>query len=147
MTPGLTEPKAFSPTRSGLRAWHWIVLVTLLKPFSNVFLAWGMHDMPALAATHPAYLLQALIDPLVTLGVVLQIAWLLLRMSLLSLADLSFILPVTAAGYVISTFLGHFVLHEQVSPARWIGAILISAGAALVASSPRMTSDPPGAME
>jgi len=142
MTPGLTERKALSSTRSGPQLWHWIVLVTLLKPFSNVFLAWGMHDQPFLAATHPAYLVLALIDPFVIVGVGMQIAWLLLRMSLLSLADLSFLLPVTSAGYVISTFLGRVALHEQVSPARWIGAILISSGAALVASSPRMSSGP-----
>jgi uncharacterized membrane protein len=72
----------------------------------------------------------------------LQIGWLLLRMSLLSVADLSYVLPVTAAGYVISTFLGRVVLHEQVSLTRWIGSILISVGAALVVSTPRITSEP-----
>ncbi len=143
MTTGLAESKTVSDRRNELRVFHWIVLVTLLKPFSNLFLAWGMRGMPVLAATHPATLLPALLDPLVTIGVGMQIVWLLMRMSLLSQADLSFILPVTAAGYVISTFLGSVVLHEQVSLARWIGAILISAGAALVASSPRMTPAAP----
>ena len=88
------------------RVYRLIVLVTLLKPFSNLFLAWGMQRAPALATAHPFTLIQALFDPLVTLGVLLQIGWLLLRMSLLSVADLSYVLPVTAAGYVISTFLG-----------------------------------------
>jgi len=145
MTTGLAETSTVSDRRNELRVFQWIVLVTLLKPFSNLFLAWGMRGLPLPAATHPVALLQALIDPLVAIGVCMQIAWLLMRMSLLSQADLSFILPVTAAGYVISTFLGRVVLHEQVSLARWIGAILISAGAALVASSPRMTSQPAGA--
>ena len=58
-------------------------------------------------------------------------------MSLLSVFDLSFILPVTAVGYVISTMLGRLVLHEHVSVERWIGAILISIGTALVASTHR----------
>ena len=145
MTTGLADTRTVSGRRNELRVFQWIVLVTLLKPFSNLFLAWGMRGLPLPAATHPIALLQALIDPLVAIGVCMQIAWLLMRMSLLSQADLSFILPVTAAGYVISTFLGRVVLHEQVSLARWIGAILISAGAALVASSPRMTSQPAGA--
>jgi len=145
MTTGLAETRTVSDRRNELRVFQWIVLVTLLKPFSNLFLAWGMRGLPLPAATHPVALLQALIDPLVAIGVCMQIAWLLMRMSLLSQADLSFILPVTAAGYVISTFLGRVVLHEQVSLTRWIGAILISAGAALVASSRRMTSQPAGA--
>ena len=50
-------------------------------------------------------------------------------------ADLTYVLPVTAAGYVISTFLGRAVLHEQVSLTRWMGAILISVGTALVVAS------------
>lgn len=142
MTTGLTTPNAASGRHHELRILQWIVLLTLLKPFSNLFLAWGMHDMPGLATAHPAYLILALIDPFVTIGVGMQIAWMLLRLSLFSLADLSFILPVTAAGYVISTFLGRVVLHEQVSGARWIGSLLIAAGAALVASTPRLTSNP-----
>jgi len=145
MTTGLAETKTVSDRRNELRVLHWIVLVTLLKPFSNLFLAWGMRGMPQLAATHPVAFLQALVDPLVTAGIAMQIVWLLMRMSLLSLADLGFVLPVTAAGYVISTLLGRVVLHEQVSLSRWLGVILISAGAALVASAPRMTMQPAGA--
>lgn len=138
----MTSANAVSDRHYELRILHWIVLLTLIKPFSNLFLAWGMHNMPGLATTHPAYLLQALIDPFVTIGIGMQIAWLLLRLSLLSLADLSFVLPVTASGYLISTFLGKLVLHEQVSGARWIGSVLIAAGAALVASTPSLTSEP-----
>jgi drug/metabolite transporter (DMT)-like permease len=126
------------------RVYRLIVLVTVLKPLSNLFLAWGMQRIPAMVATHPLSLIQALFEPLVIVGVLMQIGWLLLRMSLLAVADLSYVLPVTAAGYVISTFLGRTVLHEQVSLYRWVGAILISAGAAMVVSTPRITSEPAG---
>lgn len=142
MTTGLTSAKAVSDPQTELRIFNWILLLTLLKPFSNLLLAWGMHDLPGLATAHPVYLLRAVIDPFVIIGIGMQVAWLLLRLSLFSLADLSFVLPVTAAGYVISTFLGRVVLHEQVSASRWTGAILISLGAALVASTPRLTSEP-----
>jgi len=123
-------------------AWRLIVLVTLLKPVSNLFLAWGMKELPAALAINPLLFVRAMIDPLVIAGILMQIVWLLTRMSLLSVADLSFVLPVTASGYVISTFLGRVVLHEQVSEWRWLGAVLISLGAALVASSPRATAKP-----
>jgi uncharacterized membrane protein len=53
-------------------------------------------------------------------------------MALLSVADLSFVLPVTAVGYVVSTMLGRFVLQEPVSVERWIGTGLIFVGTALV---------------
>lgn len=142
MTTYATERKAADSKHYSLRVYRLIVLVTLLKPFSNLFLAWGMRDFPALVTSHPVYLLRALIDPFVTIGIFMQIVWLLLRMSLLSIADLSFVLPVTAAGYVVSTLLGRVILHEQVSPARWLGAVLIAGGTALVTSTPRLTSTP-----
>jgi drug/metabolite transporter (DMT)-like permease len=142
MTTHPGAPASLQDRTNALRVVRLIVLVTLLKPVSNLFLAWGMRRMPISMVAHPLHLLQALFDPFVTVGVIMQIAWLLLRMSLLSAADLSFVLPVTAAGYVISTILGRTILHEQVSMSRWAGAILISAGTALVASTPRITSEP-----
>ena len=118
-----------------------VLIVTLLKPFSNLFLAWGMRQFSEVLALNPAAYLRAMLDPLVALGIVMQILWLLTRMSLLSVADLSFVLPVTSAGYVLSTLLGRVFLHEQVSAERWLGAILISLGAALVASTPEKTTE------
>ncbi len=118
-----------------------VVIVTLLKPFSNLFLAWGMRQFSEVLALNPAAYLRAMLDPLVALGIVMQILWLLTRMSLLSVADLSFVLPVTSAGYVLSTLLGRVFLHEPVSASRWAGAILISLGAALVVSTPEKTTE------
>lgn len=138
VAPGLTtevEPVSQSPRRF----LGPIILLILLKPISNVFLAWGMRHVPSMVSSHPSHLLTAFVDPFVTIGIGMQIAWLLLRMSLLSVIDLSFVLPVTAVGYVISTLLGRVVLSEQVSIERWIGAVLISLGTALVASTPRNT--------
>ena len=57
-------------------------------------------------------------------------------MALLSLADLSYVLPVTAVGYVIAAFLGKTFLSETVSNQRWLGTALIFLGAALVSSRP-----------
>jgi uncharacterized membrane protein len=65
---------------------------------------------------------------------------LLTRMALLSLADLSFVLPVTAVGYVIVVALGRVLLHETVTPQRWLGTLLIFGGALLVGSTARKTT-------
>ena len=43
------------------------------------------------------------------------------RMALLSLADLSFVLPVTAVGYVLAALLGKVFLHEAVTAAALAG--------------------------
>lgn len=54
-------------------------------------------------------------------------------MKLLSLADLSFAVPVTAASVVFETALAKVVLHESVTPLRWAGALFVASGVALLA--------------
>lgn len=114
-----------------------LATVVTLKPFSNLILTWGVRHISQALSFNPSLMLRVLLDPLVALGVSMQILWLLARMALLSMADLSFVLPVTATGYVISTLLGRVFLHEQVSPAHWAGTLLIFAGTLFVGSTAR----------
>ena len=53
-------------------------------------------------------------------------------MTLMSWADLSYILPVTAVGYVLSAIAARVFLAEQISVLRWSGTLLIVAGIVLV---------------
>jgi len=140
------QPQRVAPATLAVTAGSYglVLIVTLLKPFSNLFLAQGMRHFSEVLALNPGAYVRAVLDPLVALGIVLQILWLLTRMSLLSVADLSFVLPVTSAGYVLSTLLGRVFLHEYVSGSRWAGAILISLGAALVGTTPEKTTPQAG---
>jgi len=54
-------------------------------------------------------------------------------MKLLSLADLSFAVPVTAASVALETLLAKLVLREKVSALRWAGALAVACGVALLA--------------
>ena len=54
-------------------------------------------------------------------------------MKLLSVADLSFAVPVTAASVVIETLLAKLLLRENVSVMRWAGACFVACGVALLA--------------
>ena len=111
-----------------------LLLFIALKAIGNLSLAWGMKHLPS-AGANPLSYIRAMLDPFVAVGVISLIVALLTRMVLLSLADLSFVLPVTAVGYVIAAFLGKVVLHEVVTSQRWLGTILIFIGAALVSST------------
>lgn len=73
-------------------------------------------------------------------GIAILIVWTLSRIKLLEWADLSFVLPVTSVGYILPLILGSALLGESVSRERWLGAILIAAGAALVAPTKARTS-------
>ena len=85
----------------------------------------------------PAYAyILALFHPLVAAGVGLLIVWLISQMTLLSWADLSYVMPVTSIGYVLSAVAGRVFLHEQVSWQRWGGVGLIVLGVMLVSRTP-----------
>src|SRR5271170_3699241 len=117
-----------------------LLLFLALKAAGNSSMAWGMKQVPEKMSMDPALYLRAMLNPFVALGIAALILALLTRMALLSLADLSFVLPVTAVGYVIAVFLGKVFLHEAVTRQRWLGTLLIFAGAALVGSTSRNTT-------
>ncbi len=80
----------------------------------------------------PLSFLRAMFNPWVAVGILLLILWLLTRITLLSWADLSYVLPVTALGYVVCAILGRIFLQEQITTARWAGTLLITCGTVLV---------------
>lgn len=106
-----------------------LALVIISQPLGNLFLTLGMKHR---VLGSPWDYLVAMFTPQVALGIVLLIVWLLSRMALLSWADLSYVLPLTAVGYIITAVIGRVVLDEQISLARWSGTLLIVAGTALV---------------
>jgi drug/metabolite transporter (DMT)-like permease len=119
-----------------------VVVVTLLNAFGNLSLAWGMKHALVRVGLAPSGYLRDMLNPFVALGIALLILWLLTRMALLSWADLSFVLPVTAFGYFLAAVLGKVFLQEVITPAQWLGTCLIFAGIALVGGTRQKTSDP-----
>ncbi len=126
----------FPATGHSARTYRLLLLTLLLRPFGNLSLAWGMHHFPRLLAFEPLPYMEAMLNPFVALGISMLILALLTRMALLSVADLSFVLPLTATGYIITAFLGKVFLGEDVGSNRWLGTCLIFAGVVLVGSTP-----------
>ena len=54
-------------------------------------------------------------------------------MTLVSIADLSFAVPASAASFVFETILARLILRERVDAKRWMGAALVAGGVALLA--------------
>jgi drug/metabolite transporter (DMT)-like permease len=71
-------------------------------------------------------------NPWLVLGIVLQASFFIMYLTLLSRADVSKILPMTALDYIVVAGLASVVLAEPVTPARWTGIALIVAGVFLV---------------
>ena len=53
-------------------------------------------------------------------------------LALLSWAEVSFVVPATAANYIVGGLGAKFLLKERVSKARWAGMVLVAAGVAMV---------------
>jgi drug/metabolite transporter (DMT)-like permease len=78
----------------------------------------------------------------ILLGVFLEAVFFGTLLYLMSQADLSFIWPLTALGFILTTLAAKFLLHEEVSAVRWSGVILIMAGAALITWSDKVKPKP-----
>ena len=76
------------------------------------------------------------------IGILFLSGFMLSYMTVLSWADYSYVMPAGAFGYAVLTFLAVLVLHESVSPRRWLGVILICVGVLLVGQTkPRTTAE------
>ena len=53
-------------------------------------------------------------------------------MALLSITELSFAVPVTAASYIFETVLAKYLLKEHVGWKRWMGVLLVAGGVTLL---------------
>lgn len=109
-----------------------IALLVASNVLGNFSLSRGLHEVGRLVSFSPWPYIHAFVNPLVVLGVLLLIVWLISQLSLLSRVDLSYVLPVTSVSYVLTALMGEFLLHERVSTERWIGIGLIGLGVSLV---------------
>src|SRR5215831_1280333 len=117
-------------------------LVVVSNVLGNFFLTWGMRRVGRVLSLSPWPYIAALFNPWVAVGVTLLIVWLISQMTLLSWADLSYVLPVTSVGYVLAALAGRFFLHEEISIGRWIGVVLIMGGVMMVSkTAPRSRPD------
>ena len=117
------------------------VLTVLTNVAGNSALTKGMQQLGD-PGNSPLALIGALFHPWVAIGVVLLIAWTLTHMALLSWADLSYVMPITAIGYVVTAFASKFLLGDAVSAMRWTGIILITAGVTLVGGTDHSSGAP-----
>jgi drug/metabolite transporter (DMT)-like permease len=123
-----------------------LLLVAICAPLGDSCLSRGMTSLPAISLAHPATLIAAVFTPWIAVGIVLLIGFFACYLTALSWADLTFVLPATAFGYVIVALLAHFWLHEPISLERWAGIVLITLGVGFVADGPSLTERPASAL-
>ena len=99
------------------------------------------HGMKQVGPVHHALaLITALSNPWVIAGILLLLGFFASYLTALSWADLTFVLPSTAFGYVVVALLSKYWLHEQITLTRWAGILFIVAGVGFVANGPSLTT-------
>lgn len=78
----------------------------------------------------------------ILLGLLLETIFFVLLQYLLGARDVSFIWPLTALSFVMTTLAAQFVLHERVDGWRWGGVALIVLGAAFISYGEHNKSKP-----
>ena len=115
--------------------------ITIFGTAGDSLLARGMKELGNVNVSlhHLSALLLAILNPWVTTGILLLLAFFACYMSALSWADLTYVLPATSLGYVLVALIARFGFHEEISPTRWLGIALIAAGVGFVAAGPSVT--------
>ena len=124
--------------KHSLRPSQYAVLIAIMLTASvgDSLLARGMAQMGPMDIHHLGrLLLHAPFNPFVAGGIAAYT-------TALSWADLTFVMPATAFGYVVIALLGRFWLHEHLSVTRCIGIALIVCAVGFVAGGPSRTEHP-----
>jgi uncharacterized membrane protein len=121
-----------------------IFLMVIFGPLGNVMLGKGMKRIGAMSTGTPAVALSLLSRVLTSGTIWLGIGFLMIffvaNLLVLSWADYSYVQPASSMAYGMSALLAHFLLHEVVTPTRWMGVLLICLGVLVVGYTPPRTT-------
>jgi uncharacterized membrane protein len=119
-----------------LKTFLLVLVAVVLGGVGHIMLAKGMRPIGDLTESSTEHLgamvTRAVSNPWVLVGVALQAAFFFLYLALLSRADVSQVLPMTALDYVVVALLAQWALGEGVTAVRWAGIGLITTGVFLV---------------
>jgi uncharacterized membrane protein len=121
-----------------------LLIAVTAQTLGDVCLTKGMKAIGEVDTTNFAELFgigaQVFANPYIWLGIFMLSVFFGLYLVALSWADLSFVVPMTAFGYVLNGVMSWQLLGERISPVRWIGTLVICLGVAVVSrTEPRTT--------
>jgi drug/metabolite transporter (DMT)-like permease len=116
-----------------------VLIAAVLGGAGHVLLAKGMRPVGDLTEAPSDRLggmvVRAVSNPWLIIGVALQAAFFVIYLLLLSRADVSLVLPLTAVDYIVVAVLAQYMLGETVTITRWAGMGLVVAGVGLLSKT------------
>jgi uncharacterized membrane protein len=112
-----------------------LVIAAIVESVGVAFLSGGLKEIHGATQITVPEILRVVRDGAtngkILLGIALEAAFFGALLYMLSIKDVSFVWPLTSLGFIFTTLSAHFLLHEKVSVARWVGISLIAIGAGL----------------
>lgn len=116
--------------------WILVGIIAICNTLGDVLNTAGMKRQGEIGDFRPRTLLRMTLrifrNPFVLGGLAALAVSFFALLSLLSIANVSFAIPATAASYLLETLLAKIVLKEDVRWRRWVAAILVAGGVALL---------------
>jgi uncharacterized membrane protein len=112
-----------------------VLMMVVCANLGDLMLKRGMLQIGAVQISRSGVwraLLSTIHNGTIWLGILFLLGFTFCYMTAVSWADYSYVMPAGAFGYAIQTMLAVAILHEAVTPQRWIGVVLIVTGVLLV---------------
>jgi drug/metabolite transporter (DMT)-like permease len=110
--------------------------VVVFGTVGEIFVSRAMKENGEVKNFGPVALLEVILRALrvkwMWLGVGMMAVGFFSLLAVFSVANVSFVVPVTALSYVVGALGGRFFLGERVNLQRWLGILLVCAGVVLV---------------
>lgn len=122
-----------------------LIAALVCEAIGVVFLSQGLKQIGGVERFSPSQIKRVIVRGItnrnILCGVALEAIFFAALLVLLAKADVSLIWPLTAMGFVLTTLAARFIRHEEVTPLRWSGVVLIMIGAGLVGWSEKQKKD------
>ena len=122
-----------------------ILLMVLLNPISNILLKEGMDQVGPMVSWAPSrvavFFTRAFSTGAIWLAIICLMGFFLSYLLVLSWADYTFVQPSAALSNGLTAVLALLVLHEFISPIRWVGIACICGGVFVVGRTHPQTTE------
>ena len=116
--------------------WVLVGIIAICNTLGDVLNTAGMKRQGEVEDLRPRSLFwmvrRAVVNPYVIAGIAAMAVSFFALLSLLSIANVSFAVPATAASYLLETLLAKYILGEDVRTRRWAAATLVAMGVVLL---------------
>jgi len=122
-----------------------IMLMVLLNPISNILLKKGMDQVGPMVSWAPStvatFFVHAFSTGAIWLAICCLLGFFVSYLLVLSWADYTFVQPSAALSNGLTAVLAYVILHEYISPIRWVGILLICGGVFVVGRTHPQTTE------